>query len=103
MYCIYNRKGKLHPIQIAIKLRQGRKACTFVTQFEPFQLNADALAEELRKVCASSTSVNPLPGSAAGLEVMVQGRQTQSVRELLMSKGVPKNWIVESDLTTGKK
>ncbi|KAL5525212.1 hypothetical protein ACEPAF_9081 [Sanghuangporus sanghuang] len=97
------KKGKLHPIQITTKLRQGRKACTLLTQFEPFQLSADVLAEELRKICASSTSVNPLPGNNAGLEVMVQGKQIPSVRELLLSKGVPKAWIEESDLISGKK
>ncbi|OCB85854.1 hypothetical protein A7U60_g6985 [Sanghuangporus baumii] len=97
------KKGKLHPIQITTKLRQGRKACTLLTQFEPFQLSADVLAEELRKICASSTSVNPLPGSNAGLEVMVQGKQIPSVRDLLLSKGVPKAWIEESDLISGKK
>ncbi|KAL5498230.1 hypothetical protein ACEPAH_2370 [Sanghuangporus vaninii] len=97
------KKGKLRPIQITTKLRQGRKACTLLTQFEPFQLSADALAEELRRLCASSTSVSPLPGNNAGLEVMVQGKQIPSVRELLLSKGVPKAWIEESDLIGGKK
>lgn len=37
-------------------MRQGRKACTLVTGFEPYHLNAEDLAEELRKICASSTS-----------------------------------------------
>ncbi|KAL5478889.1 hypothetical protein ACEPAI_2166 [Sanghuangporus weigelae] len=99
------KKGKLRPIQITTKLRQGRKACTLLTQFEPFQLSADALAEELRRLCASSTSVSPLPGNnnAKGLEVMVQGKQIRSVKELLLSKGVPKAWIEESDLISGKK
>ena len=51
-----NRKGELKPISVVIKVRQGRKACTLLTGFEPFGLQADDLAEELRKTCASSTS-----------------------------------------------
>ena len=39
-----------------VKVRQGRKACTLVTGFEPYHLDAEDLAEELRKICASSTS-----------------------------------------------
>ena len=41
---------------MVVKVRQGRKACTLVTGFEPYHLNAEDLAEELRKICASSTS-----------------------------------------------
>lgn len=39
-----------------VKLRQGRKAATLVTGFEQYLLKADDLAEELRRLCASSTS-----------------------------------------------
>ena len=50
------RKGAVKPIQVTIKLRQGRKAATLITGFESYFLKADELAEELRKLCASSTS-----------------------------------------------
>ena len=50
------RKGELKPISVVVKIRQGRKACTLLTGYEPFGLQADDLAEELRKVCASSTA-----------------------------------------------
>lgn len=46
----------MKPVQVLIKIRQGRKACTLVTGFEPYFINAEDLAEELRKICASSTS-----------------------------------------------
>lgn len=85
------------------KIRQGRKACTLITGFEPYFLAADDLAEELRQKCASSTSVNPLPGKSAGLEVMVQGKQIKTVADLLMARGVPKKWVVAEDLTGKKK
>ena len=50
------KKGALRPITIATKTRQGRKACTLITGFEPYQLSSDTLAEALRVRCASSTS-----------------------------------------------
>ena len=48
----------MKPISVVVKLRQGRKAATLVTGFEQYLLKADDLAEELRKLCASSTSGN---------------------------------------------
>lgn len=100
---VYSRKGELKRVSIVVKTRQGRRATTCVTGFESFQVGADDLAEELRKACASSTSVNPLPGKAAGQEVMVQGKQLKAVADLLIAKGVPKQWIEVKDTTTGKK
>lgn len=37
-------------------MRQGRKAVTLITGFELFGLDAEELAEELRKLCSSSTT-----------------------------------------------
>ena len=52
-----HRKGPLKPIQVSIKLRQGRKASTLIVGFEPFLVvEAEEMAEELRRVCAGSTS-----------------------------------------------
>ncbi len=56
---VIHRKGKLNPISVAIKIRQGRKAVTLITGFEPFLVNADELGEELRKLCAAQTSGAP--------------------------------------------
>ncbi|KAJ8522169.1 hypothetical protein ONZ45_g1198 [Pleurotus djamor] len=50
------KKGSIKPISVTVKVRQGRKASTLVTGFEPFLLVAEDLANELRKVCASSTA-----------------------------------------------
>lgn len=113
----------MKPVSVVVKIRQGRKACTLVTNFEPFFITADSLADDLRHLCASSTagwslsfiyprtdfvliylhSVSPLPGKNAGLEVMVQGKQLKAVANLLMTKGVPKKWIEEADLSDKKK
>lgn len=50
------KKGALRPITVATKTRQGRKTCTLITGFEPYQLSSDSLADALRVRCASSTS-----------------------------------------------
>jgi len=97
------RKGSLKPISVVVKIRQGRKASTLITNFEPYLLTADFLAEELRRICASATSVSPAQGKSSGMEVLVQGKQIQAVTELLMSKGVPKKWIELADLSGKKK
>ncbi|KAI0334161.1 eukaryotic translation initiation factor SUI1 family protein [Cubamyces sp. BRFM 1775] len=100
---VVRKKGELMPISVVVKIRQGRKACTLITGFEPFGLQADELAEELRKMCASSTSVTPVHGKPNSLEVMVQGKQTKSVTELLVARGVPKKWIKCPEEKASKK
>ena len=114
------RKGQAKPISVVVKMRQGRKAATLLTGFEQYLLNAEEIAEELRKLCASSTSgsvslflpsltstesvvVGPLPGKSSDSEVMVQGQQIKVVTDFLISKGVPKRWIESSDTTHKKK
>jgi len=99
------KKGSLKPIQVAMKMRQGRKASTLITGFEPFLvIDAEEMAEDLRKVCAGATSVSPVAGKPvnSGLEVLVQGKQSAAVVEYLMGKGISKKWIEVSDLI-GKK
>lgn len=39
-----------------VKVRQGRKASTLVTGFEPFFLEGEEMADELRRLCACATS-----------------------------------------------
>ncbi|KAM6493188.1 eukaryotic translation initiation factor SUI1 family protein [Amanita muscaria] len=88
------KKGTLKPIQVVTKVRQGRKASTYVTGFEPFvTVGPETMADELRRICASATSVSPLPGKEAGMKVMVQGKQSKAALEFLASHGVPKQWI----------
>ncbi|KAF8556748.1 hypothetical protein OG21DRAFT_1408399 [Imleria badia] len=96
------KKGQLTPISVVVKVRQGRKASTLVTGFEPFFLEGEEMADELRRLCACATSVSPAPGKASGLEVLVQGKQIKAVTEFLLSRGVPKRWI-EAAALKGKK
>ncbi|KDR74004.1 hypothetical protein GALMADRAFT_250730 [Galerina marginata CBS 339.88] len=102
---VVTKKGTLTPIQVIMKVRQGRKASTLITGFEPFLVvDAEEMAENLRKVCAGATSVSPVAGkpSGSGLEVLVQGKQSSAVVDYLIGKGIPKKWIEVADLS-GKK
>ncbi|KAJ6526619.1 eukaryotic translation initiation factor SUI1 family protein [Mycena vulgaris] len=97
------KKGALKAIQVAVKIRQGRKASTLVWGFEPFLvLSGEDMAEDLRKLCAGATSVSPRVGTTPGLEVLVQGKQSKAVVDYLTEKGIPKKWIEVTDLV-GKK
>ncbi|KAI6001735.1 hypothetical protein EDC04DRAFT_2583890, partial [Pisolithus marmoratus] len=96
------RKGQLKPISVVVKTRQGRRASTLISGFEPFLLEAEEMAEELRRICAGSTGVSPLPGKPTRSEALVQGKQTKAVVDFLLSKGVPKKWIETADLTVKK-
>jgi translation initiation factor 2D len=92
----------LAPVSIAVKTRAGKKV-TVVSGLETFDVDPDATAEELKRLCAGSTTVSPLAGSKQSLglkEITVQGPQTQAVTDLLVSKGVPRRYI--KDLGTGK-
>ncbi|KZP09841.1 hypothetical protein FIBSPDRAFT_873211 [Athelia psychrophila] len=97
------KKGTLKPISVVAKIRQGKKVSTLISGFEPFLITADVLAEELRRLCASATSVSPVQGKAAGMEVLVQGKQLDAVAGLLGARGVPKRWIEAVDLSSKKK
>ncbi|KAJ6482936.1 eukaryotic translation initiation factor SUI1 family protein [Mycena vitilis] len=97
------KKGALKPIQVVVKIRQGRKASTLISGFEPFLvLSGEEMAEDLRKICAGATSVSPRGGGVPGLEVLVQGKQANVVVDYLTTKGIPKKWIEVTD-HVGKK
>ncbi|KAI0311462.1 hypothetical protein OF83DRAFT_1295388 [Amylostereum chailletii] len=97
------KKGQLRPISVVVKIRQGRKACTLITGFEPFLLDSGTIADALRARCASSTAISPIPGRVAGEEVMVQGKQIKATVEFLEETGVPKKWIESADTVEKKK
>ncbi|KAJ3885683.1 eukaryotic translation initiation factor SUI1 family protein [Lentinula edodes] len=98
------KKGKLSPIQIVMKTRQGRKLSTLITGFEPFNIVPEDLSEDLRKLCAGATSISPIPGKPAnsGMEVLVQGKQSKTVVDYLLGKGVPKKWIEAHEVVKRK-
>jgi translation initiation factor 2D len=64
------------------------------------------LADELRKMCAGSSSVEQLHGSspkAPVMEIMIQGPQKDAVMKALEKRGVRPAWVEYLDKTKGKK
>ncbi|KAL5121449.1 hypothetical protein ACEQ8H_000521 [Pleosporales sp. CAS-2024a] len=100
------KAGAPPKIQITLETRSGNKTVSKVHGFEPYYIAPQPLADELRKVCAGSTSVDKLQGSSPKnpvMEVMVQGPQKDAILKALEKRGVHKNWVEVIDKTKGKK
>lgn len=98
-------KGVVPTILIETERRGGNKVVTKVTNLEPFHIQPTALAEELRKSCAGSTSVNPVKEGSDSMEVLVQGPQIKAVQDALFKRGVRQQWVEvkEKGTKNGKK
>ena len=96
------RPGIAPTVGIILETRGGNKTVTRVYGFEPYSINPQPLADELRKACAGSTSIEPFKGGK-GMEVMVQGPQREAVSKALEKRGINKQWIETTDKTKGKK
>ncbi|KAL2467469.1 eukaryotic translation initiation factor SUI1 family protein [Forsythia ovata] len=93
------RKGALKPIQIMTERRQGNKKVTKLSGLESFLIDAEALASELQKKFACSTTIAELPGKK-GLEVLVQGGVIDNLaRHLVEQYGIQKRYIEVLDKT----
>ncbi|GMY07946.1 eukaryotic translation initiation factor 2D [Fagus crenata] len=93
------RKGGLKAIQILTERRQGNKKVTKLSGIETFLLDGEALASELQKKFACSTSVTELPGKK-GHEVLVQGGVIDDLAKHLVEQyGIPKRYIEVLDKT----
>ncbi|TYG59269.1 hypothetical protein ES288_D08G288400v1 [Gossypium darwinii] len=93
------RKGVLKTVQIMTERRQGNKKVTKVSGLETFLIDPEALASELQKKFACSTTVAELRGKK-GLEVLIQGGVIDDVaRHLLEQYGIPKRYIEVLDKT----
>lgn len=100
------KAGAPPKIQITLETRSGNKTVTKVHGLEPFYIAPQPLADELRKTCAGSTSVDKLQGSspkAPVMEVLIQGPQKDAILKALEKRGVNKNWVEVVDKTKGKK
>lgn len=101
-------KSGLPPkVKITLETRSGNKTVTKVSGLETYFISPRLLADELRKVCAGSTSVEPLAGAAKKNEkpveeVMVQGPQRDAVVKALEKRGMDKRWVEVVDKTKGK-
>ncbi|KAH7117745.1 eukaryotic translation initiation factor SUI1 family protein [Dendryphion nanum] len=100
------KAGAPPKIQIVLETRSGNKTVTKVSGLEAYYVAPQPLADELRKTCAGSTSVDRLQGSSPKspvMEVMVQGPQKDAIIKALEKRGVNKNWVEIIDKTKGKK
>lgn len=100
------KAGNPPTIKLLLETRSGNKTVTKVSGVEAFFVNPQPLADELQKVCASSTSVSQLVSSspkAPVMEIMVQGPQKDIVARALERRGVNRTWIKVMDKTKGKK
>ncbi|RWR90294.1 eukaryotic translation initiation factor 2D isoform X1 [Cinnamomum micranthum f. kanehirae] len=94
------RKGALKTVQIVTERRQGNKKVTRVSGLESFLMDAEALASELQKKFACSTSVAELPGKKGQHEVLVQGGVIHDLGKILVEQyGIPKRYIEVLDKT----
>jgi len=94
------KSGSPPKIRILLETRSGNKTVTKVSGLEPYFINPRPLADELRKVCAGSTSVEPLAGAAKKnerevMEVMVQGPQRDAVIKALERRGIDARRCIE--------
>jgi translation initiation factor 2D len=100
------KSGAPPKIQITLETRSGNKTVSKVHGLEPYYIAPQPLADELRKTCAGSTSVDKLQGSSPKnpvMEVMIQGPQKDAIIKALEKRGVHKNWVEVVDKTKGKK
>nr|POF17560.1 translation machinery-associated protein 64 [Quercus suber] len=102
------KAGSPPKVVITLETRGGNKTVTKVSSLEAYFVHPRLLADELRKVCAGSTSVEALAGGAKKhekeiLEVMVQGPQKDSVLKALARRGVNAKWVEVIDKTKKKK
>ena len=103
------RSGSPPNINITLETRSGNKTVTKVSGLENYFIAPQPLADELRKTCASSTSVEKLVGASPKtlkvpvMELMVQGPQQAVVLRALEKRGVKKQWVDVVDKTKGKK
>lgn len=100
------KSGPPPKLIITLETRGGNKTVTRVSGLEPYHLHAGPLAEELRRACAGSASVEQARGSSPktpAMEVTVQGPQRDAVLRALERRGVAKGWVEVVDRTKGKK
>lgn len=100
------KAGSPPKIKITLETRGGNKTMTKISGVEAFHIQPQPLADELRKTCAGSTSIDQLVGSSPRtpvMEIKVQGPQKDAVLKALERRGVRASWTEVLDKTKGKK
>lgn len=97
------KKGSPPPVSITMESRQGRKSVTRVAHLELYLSSAEAddISDALKKKCAVSVSLGEVKGAKPGtsIEIMVQGKKSEEVTEVLNDWGIRKAWIKLEDKT----
>lgn len=97
------KKGSPSPVSIIMESRQGRKSVTRVAHLEPYLTSAevDEMADALKKKCAVSVSLGEVKGAKPGtsIEILVQGKKSEEVTEVLNDWGIRKAWLKLEDKT----
>ncbi|KAJ2525184.1 hypothetical protein GGI11_000217, partial [Coemansia sp. RSA 2049] len=80
------RTGNPPTVDIICEKKMGNKVVTRVIGLEAYGIDPAEIAKELRTLCASSTTIDPVPGKKNEHSVLVQGHQVSAVIKLLDSR-----------------
>ncbi|KAI8318861.1 hypothetical protein GQ54DRAFT_293732 [Martensiomyces pterosporus] len=90
-------------VDITCEKKMGNKVITRTAGLEKYGIDPNAIAKELRTICASSTAVDPIPGKKDAHSVLVQGHHVAAVTKLLEKHGLPPRLISVTDKTSKPK
>ncbi|KAJ2780467.1 hypothetical protein GGI18_003817, partial [Coemansia linderi] len=83
--------------EIVCEKKMGSKVITRVSGLEPYGIDPLVLAKELRTACASSTTVDAIPGKKNAQVVIVQGHHIVTLTKLLEQHRLPARLISAVD------
>ncbi|KAJ1963173.1 hypothetical protein GGI12_002208 [Dipsacomyces acuminosporus] len=90
-------------VEITCEKKMGNKVVTKTAGLEKYDIDPNAIAKELRTICASSTAVDPIPGKKGMQSVLVQGHHASAVTRLLEKHGLPPKLVNVTDKTSKPK
>ncbi|KAJ2630922.1 hypothetical protein H4R22_002330 [Coemansia sp. RSA 1290] len=84
-------------VDIVCEKKMGNKVVTRTAGLEVYGVDPANMAKELRTMCASSTTLDPVPGKKNAMSVLVQGHQVKSVTKLLEKHGLSADLLKVTD------
>lgn len=96
-------KGTFPTINIITEMKIGRKLVTRVENFEMFNIDANQLSLDLKRICSGSATLNDTGKN--GLELQIQGSHGALIQEYLNDKcHIPSKWChIENKVKKRKK
>ncbi|KAJ2822079.1 hypothetical protein IWW50_004370 [Coemansia erecta] len=91
------KPGRPPTVDIFCEKKMGNKVVTRAVGLEAYGVDPAVVAKELRTMCASSTTVDPVPGKKGVVAVIVQGHQVKAVTKLLEKHGLAAELLKVSD------